>query len=48
VIENRLRPATEHDVEKGIDLSKLAIDTKSLPEITSESADPDEIKDFVD
>jgi len=48
VIENRLRPVTEVDVEKGIDLSKLAIDTESLPEITSEAADPDEIKDFVD
>jgi len=39
---------TEVDAEKGIDLSKLVIDTKSLPEITSEAADPDEIKEFVD
>jgi type IV secretion system protein VirD4 len=48
VVDKRLRPITENDVEKGIDLSKLAIDTKSLPEITSEAADPGEIKEFVD
>ncbi|MCX5844718.1 MAG: type IV secretory system conjugative DNA transfer family protein, partial [Deltaproteobacteria bacterium] len=48
IIDNRLRPVTDNDVEKGIDLSKLAIDTKSLPEITSEIADPDEVREFVD
>lgn len=46
-IQNRMRPLDKSDVENGIDINKLAIDTSSLRLHNEENPSPDDIEDFV-